>query len=283
MHIVKLACERPEVAGRSLSQWDCEEIARQLRESRIVESIGRESVRKTLAHHHLKPWRNHAWLSPKVPRDADFLAKVKAICDIYTWRLRDDEMVLCIDEMTSLQPRPRTHETKPALPHSPTLVEHEYRRCGALNLFAAFDTRTGHVWSMTARRKRQVELIELLEKIDSEVSEEITTIHVVLDNVSTHHGKLTKQWLAAHPRFQFMFPPVHCSWMNQVEQWFSILRRKRLRIVDFADLDHLQSCLEQFVTEWNQIARPFHWTTQSFTKIMAKCPSHIPPCLTNAA
>ncbi len=266
-----------------MSQWDCEEIARQVIAAGIVESIGRETVRKTLANHHLKPWRNHHWLSAKVPRDADFLAKVKTICDVDTRPLRADEMVLCIDEMTSLQPRPRKHETKPARPGSPTLVEHEYRRCGACNLFAAFDTRTGHVWSTTARRKRQVELIELLEKIDREVSGEITTIHIVLDNVSTHHGKLTRKWLAAHPRFQFVFPPVHCSWMNQVEHWFSILRRKRLRIVDFADLEHLRVRLEQFVTEWNQIAHPFNWTTESFAKVMAKCQTTTHPCLTNAA
>lgn len=283
VQIVKLACERPEVAGRSLSQWDCEEICRQLIADGVVETIGRESVRKTLASHRLKPWRQHAWLSSKVPRDADYVAKVQAICDLYTRELRPDEMVLCLDEMTSLQPRPRKSRTKPAVPDRPVLVEHEYSRCGAVNLFAAFDTRTGHVWGTTAPRKRQVELIELLEKIDQEVPSEIAAIHVVLDNVSTHHGKLAKKWLADHPRFRFTFPPVHCSWMNQVEQWFSILRRKRLRIVDFQDLDHLQSSLHQFIAEWNNVAHPFHWTTRSFARVMAKCENAREPCLKVAA
>jgi hypothetical protein len=239
-----------------------------------VTSIGRESVRKTLASHRLKPWRVHAWLSSKVPRDDEFRKKVETICELYTRELRSDEIVLCIDEMTSLQPRPRKSDTKAAQPDRPVRVEHEYLRCGALNLFAAFDTRTGRVWSTTARRKRQVELIELLETIDREVSSDVTTIHVILDNVSTHHGKLVRQWLANHPRFQFTFPPVHCSWMNQVEQWFSIQRRKRLRIVDFKDLAHIRSCLNQFIAEWNQVAHPFHRTTKSFAKVMAKCESH---------
>lgn len=283
VQIVKLACERPEVAGRSLSQWDCQEICRQLVADGTVTSIGRESVRTTLASHRLKPWRNHAWLSSKVPRDDDFRKKVNTICDLYTRELRSDEMVLCMDEMTSLQPRPRTSATKPARPNRPVQIEHEYSRCGAMNLFAAFDTRTGQMWGTTARRKRQVELIELLEKIDREVSPEIRTIHIVLDNVSTHHGKLAKEWLKNHPRFQFEFPPVHCSWMNQVEQWFSILRRKRLRIVDFNNLDHLQAQLHQFIAEWNQVAHPFHWTTQSFAKVMAKCENDNEPCLKTAA
>ena len=148
-----------------------------------------------------------------------------------------------------------------------------------MHLFAAFDTRTGHVWGTTARRKRQVELIELLEKIDREVPAKATRIHVVLDNVSTHHGKLALQWLSGHERFRFSFPPVHCSWLNQVEQWFSILRRKRLRIVDFRDLNHLPQSLYQFIAEWNEVAQPFQWTTKSFVKIMATCENSQNPCL----
>jgi hypothetical protein len=98
-------------------------------------------------------------------------------------------------------------------------VEHEYERLGALNLFAAFDTRTGQVWGQTYERKRQVELIAFLEYLDNEIPAHITQIHVVLDNLRMHKGKKVQAWLTQHPRFVFHFPPVHCSWMNQVEQW----------------------------------------------------------------
>jgi len=283
VQIVKLACERPEVAGRSLSQWDCAEIRRQLIETRVVASMGIESVRKVLASHRLKPWRQHAWLSAKVPRDADFLARVQKVCDLDTRDLEADEMVLCLNEMTSLQPRPRKSPTKPTQTGQPTRVEHEDSRCGALNLFAAFDTRTGKTFGRTARRKRQLEFIEFLEQVDHDIPAAIQTIPVVLDNVSTHHGKQVRKWLQKHSRFQFHFPPVHCSWMNQVEQWFSILRRKRLRIVDFRDLDHLADSIVQFITEWNDVAHPFHWTTKSFAKIMAKCETPNDPSLTSTA
>lgn len=66
-------------------------------------------------------------------------------------------MVVCIDEKTSLQPRPRKAPTLPDQPQLPVRVEHEYQRKGALNLFAAFDTRTGKVWGQTYERKRQQE------------------------------------------------------------------------------------------------------------------------------
>ena len=145
-------------------------------------------------------------------------------------------MVLSLDEMTSLQPRPRRVATRPAQPGRPLQVEHEYRRAGATHLFAAFDTRSGQVYGVTTRRKRQVEYLTLLEHLDHAIPASVTTIHLLADNVSVHHGKLVQHWLAAHPRFVAHFTPVHCSWMNPVEQWFGILRRKRLRSPNFADL-----------------------------------------------
>jgi len=59
--------------------------------------------------------------------------------------------------------------------------------------------------------------------------------------------------------------------MNQVEQWFSILQRKRLRISDFANLADLAERLMAFVSEWNTHAHPFNWSTKSVAKVMAKC------------
>ena len=213
-----MACERPDKLDRSLSQWDCRELAEQLVRDRVVASISPDTVRRILENHQLKPWRHHMWLSPTVPRDADFAASVQNICDLYTRPLAPHEMVLSVDEKTNLQPRPRKTPTKAARPGRPVQVEHEYGRCGALNLFAAFDTRTGRVYGYTAERKRQKEFIEFLEILDREIAPEITAIHLVLDNLRMHKGKQVQAWLAQHPRFVFHHPPVHCSWMNQVEQ-----------------------------------------------------------------
>ena len=138
-------------------------------------------------------------------------------------------------------------------------------------MFAAFDTRTGKVYGHTAERKRQKEFIEFLEKLDREIPAEITAVHVVLDNLRMHKGKQVQAWLAQHPRFVFHHPPVHCSWMNQVEQWFSILQRKRLAIADFADKGELATRLQQFIAQWNEKAHPFNWSTKSVAKVMAQC------------
>jgi transposase len=271
LHAVKIACERPDLRGRPLSQWDCAEIARELVRDGIVESISVESVRRMLLNHRLRPWRHQMWLSPKVPRDEAVAASVREVADLYTRPLRDDEIVLCVDEKTGLQPRPRKAPTLAAQPERPVRVEHEYGRCGALHLFAAFDTRNGRVYGRTAERKRQVEFIAFLEQLDREIPATIKTIHVVLDNLRMHKGKQVHAWLKKHPRFVFHHPPVHCSWMNQVEQWFGILQRKRLRIADFASKEHLAERLMAFVREWNEKAHRFNWTAESFEKVLAQC------------
>ena len=269
MHLVRRACELPEQAGRSLSQWDCAELARQLVIDEVVAAISPQTVQRILAANRLKPWRSHVWLHPRTPRDVTFVARVRAVADLLTRPLGAHELVLSLDEMTSLQPRPRRAPTRPARPGRPVQVEHEYRRAGATHLFAAFDTRSGQVYGVTTRRKRQVEYLTLLHQLDQSIPATVTAIHLLADNVSVHHGKLVQQWLADHPRFVAHFTPVHCSWMNPVEQWFGILRRKRLRSPNFADLPALQRAIHHFIAEWNEIAHPFRWTPRSFEKILA--------------
>src|SRR2546421_12721847 len=84
LYVVKLACERPDVVGRSWSQWDSAELAQQLVRDGVVEAISPQTVQRILAHHKLKPWRHHLWPSPRVPRDAAVAAQVPAIVALYT-------------------------------------------------------------------------------------------------------------------------------------------------------------------------------------------------------
>lgn len=273
MHLVQRACERPERAARSLSQWDCTELARQLVVEQLVSSISPQTVRRILAGHKLKPWRIHYWLSPGKPRDGEFFARIQGLIELYTRQLAEDEVVLSVDEKTSLQPRLRKAPTQPARPgNQPNLVEHTDQRAGALQLLAAFDTRSGQVAGQLYERKRQGEFIAFLAHLEAQIPERVKTIHLVCDNLKVHSGQQVQAWLKHHPRFVFHFTPVHCSWLNQIEQWFSLLQRKRLRIADFAAKADLANKIEQFIREWNRQAHPFNWSTKSVAKVMAKAP-----------
>jgi len=267
---MNLACERPHDSSPLLSQWDCNELDRKIKADSIVQSIATEHVGRILLSHKLKPWRHHLWLSAKVPRNEHFAKLVHTLVELYTRPLTTQEMVLCCDEKTNLQPRPRLAPTLPTRPGSPTRLEHEYKRAGALHLFAAFDTRTGKIYARTEMRKRQVEFIAFLSQLEQELPSAKMRVYLVMDNLKMHKGKQVQAWLATHPRFVCHFVPVHCSWMNQVEQWFSILQRKRLRISDFTNRDDLAERLMAFVAQWNAHAHPFNWSSKSAAKVMAK-------------
>lgn len=275
MLIVFIACQRPDSVGRSLSQWDCKEIAKEVEKSGLVESISYKTIYRILEKDKLKPWLNHMWINPRVPRDEAFYKKIKKIEKFYIGKVKGDEIRLSLDEKTSIQPRKREYPTKPAMPGIPNLVEHEYERMGALHLFAAFNIINGEVYGTCYENKRQFELIDFLEFLDDEIHYNIKRIRILCDNVSIHKGSLTRQWLIKHPRFKFEHTPKYCSWINQVEQWFSIIQRKRLRISDFESLDDLDDKIIQFINEWNENSHPFNWTKNSFDKIYEKCKNYI--------
>jgi hypothetical protein len=272
--VVRLACERPDRLGRRLSQWDCPELARQLVAEGLVEDLSAATLRRSLAAPQLTPWRHHLWLSPKPPRAAAFDVTVSDLIALYTRPLHDHERVLSLDEKTSVPPRPRLAPPPPAQPRNvPNRDEHADTRAGALNLLAAFDPRSGRVYGQCYARKRPQECLAFLEDVAQEIAQHIRTIHLVCDHVSTPHGKAVTKWFATHPRFVGHFTPVHCSWMHQVEPWFSILQRQRLRLVDFTSKDHFRATREPCIREWNPQAHPFNWSTKSVAKVRAAAPA----------
>lgn len=139
--------------------------------------------------------------------------------------LKRHELVLCVDDLTSLQPRPRKAATLPPQPQLPMRVEHEYQRKGALNLFAAFNTRTGEVWGQTYERKRQVEFIQFLEYLDKQIPpHKAPNPHCVgqsEDAQGSTGASLVGNCILA---LSSTFPRCIAQRMNQVEQWFGILQ-----------------------------------------------------------
>ena len=193
--MVRLACERPDSLGRSLSPWDGTELARELIAEGLVEEISPATGRRILASHQRQPGRQHVGLYPKQPRDAAFSASVSELIALYTQSRRREEMVLSVDETTALPPRPRLSPPLPAQPqHSPHRPEHAYTRAGALNLLAAFDPRSGTVYGQGDARKRQRAFMAFLEVLEAEIDECIRLIHLVCDPVSTHQGKALRTW-----------------------------------------------------------------------------------------
>ncbi|MDQ3829987.1 MAG: hypothetical protein M3361_11920 [Candidatus Tectomicrobia bacterium] len=118
-------------------------------------------------------------------------------------------------------------------------------------------------------RKRQRECSAFLDCLDAEVPVQMTSIHLSGDTARPQQGKHVHAWRPSHPRCIWHCTPVHCSWLNQVEPWCSILQRKRPRLVDFASKADLLAKLMHFIAEWNTVAHPVNWTTTSVANVMA--------------
>jgi len=70
--------------------------------------------------------------------------------------------------------------------------------------------------------------------------------------------------------------PVHASWLNQIEIYFSIVQRKALSPNDFTDIDEVIARLAAFETRYNHTARPFKWkfTTTDLDDLLTRLEKH---------
>jgi hypothetical protein len=87
------------------------------------------------------------------------------------------------------------------------------------------------------------------------------TVFWIVDNGSSHAGQRSiDRFENTYENARLIHLPIHTSWLNQIEIYFSILQRKALTPNDFADLDALAARIAAFENHYRQIAKPFEWT-----------------------
>lgn len=255
--IVSLACERPKdnhVAFRDV--WSYQAVADALCE-RSGERVSRSTVRRVLAAGGWRPHRVRYWLhSP----DPDFRVKVARICRLYK-RPPEDAVVVCVDEkpMQALARRHALH----AGPRGVLRHEFEYRRRGTCSLLAAFNVRTGEVLGRVVPHRDARALLAFMHALARRY--EGRRVYVIWDNLNVHYDGRDARWTRFNQehgrRFRFVHTPLHASWVNQVEIWFSILQRRILRYGSFESVTALAQDVLGFVRHWNRAeAQPFRWT-----------------------
>jgi transposase len=203
----------------------------------------------------LQPHRRESW---KLSKDPQFIDKVRDVVGLYL-NPPERAVVLCVDEKSQIQALDRSAPILPMLPGVPERATHDYRRAGTSSLYAALDITTGKVIGRLHARHRAIEFKKFLQTIDREVPDDLT-VHLVLDNSSTHKTPAIQRWLAAHPRFVLHFTPTSSSWLNLVERWFAELTTKKLRRGAHRSVRQLNSDIRAWIDTWNQDPRPFVWT-----------------------
>ena len=242
--IKALACERPHEHGLPLSRLSVPEISRESVRRGLVASIGDTTVWRWLAEDALRPWHHRSWL---FPRDPDFEHKAARILDLYAglWRgrrLSTDDYILSADEKTSIQARRRVHPTGKPAPGQPLRVEHEYERLGAWAYLAAWDVRRAKVYGRCEPQTGIAPFERLVDQVmNQEPYRSARRVFWIVDNGSSHRGRpclarMAKRW----PTITVVHTPVHASWLNQVEVYFSVVQRKALTPNDFQSLAQLQ-------------------------------------------
>jgi transposase len=262
--VVALACQLPADTGVPLARWTGPELAAELAAQGLASGpVSASSVRRILAENPVRPWRYQSWI---FPRDPGFEAKAAVILDLYQGfyqgePLKPGDRVLSFDAKPSIQARSRIRATLPAAPGRPVRVEHEYERHGALALLAGLDVHTGRVFASTPPATGIVPFMDLVGQVMEHPGyKNAPRVFIVVDNGSDHRGaKAVRRLRKAHPNAIMIHTPVHASWLNQVEIFFSVIQKKVVSPNDFPSLEALSGTLLAFIDRYNRTARPFSW------------------------
>lgn len=219
--------------------------------------LSTSEIGRILRTEDIRPHRVRMWLNSQ---DKSFWEKAEAVCRRYVDR-EPGTTVLCIDEKR-LFAHERLHELRPAGPSQPVRKDFGYRRNGSSTLLAAFDVVTGEVYGECRATRTAEDLTAFMETLAVSIPGKVV---VIWDNLNIHHNGKEDRWTAFNQRhgdrFSFVHTPVHASWLNQIEIWFSTLERRLLRHGSFPTVAILNERVEAFIVHYNEHeAHPYRWT-----------------------
>ncbi len=283
VQVKALACELPCEQEIPLSRFSTHDIAAEAVNRGMVAQISGSTVWRWLQEDAIKPWQFRSWI---FPRDPNFEQKAGRVLDLYqrVWQgvaLQSDEFVISADEKTSIQVRRRKHASLPPKPGSGMKVEFEYQRCGCLAYLTAWDVNHAKVFGRCEAKSGMVPFTRLVNDVMTQYPYcSAKRVFWIVDNGSSHRGqpsidRLRTKW----PNIVLVHLPVHASWLNQIEIYFSILQRKVLTPNSFSSLEALTKTISSFQKRYEKIAKPFKWkfTKTNLSAMLTKFSNYLIP------
>jgi hypothetical protein len=260
--VVSIACDVVARTGNPLSRQSTTDLAKRAQDE-LNKPISRSTVWRILDEDAIKPWQYEHWI---FPRAANFFTTAAIVLDLYEgyWqgeRLDPFDRIISTDEKTSIQARIRRHPSLGPGPGRRRRVETEYERGGALQYLAAWDVQEGLVIGRCEATTGLEPFGRLVEQVMIR-PEYRSAGHVfwVADNGSSHRGEASvNRMRSAHANAILVHTPVHASWLNQVEIYFSLLQRKVLTPNDSTDLQELELRIKLYEELTNAHPKPFDW------------------------
>ena len=268
--VTALACSLPRSHGVPLAHWSRAELARQVTATPCLPDISARTIGRWLAAEQIRPWRYHTWQHIQNPEA--FLERARPVLQLYeraTALLQQGIWVVCADEKTSIQAREAEQAPRPAIHQHPVYQSPRYHRRCALHLMAALSVADGLVYGQCHPRKRFVDFRSFLETVLVAEAQrrKVQTVALVLDNGPTHASKQLPRWIQelattseGKLTMQLYWLPTNASWLDRLEIWFSLLQRKLLQPNHFTSLNELQQAIQDFITRYNQTAKPLEWS-----------------------
>jgi transposase len=192
----------------------------------------------------------------KLSPDPQFVDKVRDVVGLYM-NPPEHAVVLCVDEKSQIQALNRTQPILPLRPGVPERQSHDYERNGTTTLFAALNAHSGEVMAKCYRRHRAKEYLQFLRLLNSELPEDGSEIHLIVDNYGTHKTPVVMRWFSRHPRFHVHFTPTYASWMNLVERLFAEVTERAIRRGSFNSVQALEAAIRDYFEA--RETKPFIW------------------------
>jgi len=277
--IKAFACELPAELNLPLSRLSMADIRDETIRRGLVASVGKTTLWRWLSDDAIRPWFHRSWI---FPRDPQFAEKAGRVLDLYEglWDgepLKASDCVVSADEKTSIQARRRIHRTSPPGPGQTMKVEEEYEREGALAYLAVWDVRRAKVFGRCEESTGIVPFDRLVDQVmGQEPYRSAPRVFWIMDNGSSHRGQRgDKRIQAKWKNIVLVHTPVHASWLNQVEIYFSVVQRKVLTPNDFDSLLAVEDRLLRFQDYYERAAKPFQWkfTRRDLVKLLARIDS----------
>ena len=236
-------------------------------------------------------------MHPNITDPEQFREDVQTICDLYQQApalAGEGIQIHSCDEMTGIPAREDKHPVLPMMPGHVERKEFETIRQGTSGLIASRNIVTGKVEAPLIQPTRTE--ADFAQHIAAVVNLQPDAPHIfVLDNLNTHQSEALVRFVIKHDHLdispkdlgnkgmsgilfsqetrkaflkdlrhtvRFVYTPKHCSWLNQMECWFSILVRRLLnKRASFASVAALEQRIRQFIDYYNEhLAKPFKWT-----------------------
>ena len=276
-----LAYVKPKQLGYPEELWTTRLLARHVREHcrqaghPSLAQLAQGTVSKILAGCQLRPHKIEYYLEKRDPAFEEKMTQVLVVYKVVQLGRRQaareqagEAPEAALTAFVSYGERPDVQtiggvaaDLPPVLgEHAATGQNYEYKRLETVTLLAGLDLLTGHIHRVVVERHRSREFVAFLRQLDGAYPSGVR-IRLALDNHSAHVSQETRAYLASTTnRFEFVFTPVHGSWLNLVESFFPKLTNSLLRSMRVETEEELKQRIEHYIDRLNEDPVVYKWT-----------------------